>query len=46
MKIEILQPQGINEIGNRQNQEDSLFPSVELATADDRLFMVCDGMVR
>jgi protein phosphatase len=44
MKIEILQPQGINEIGNRQNQEDSLFPSVELATADDRLFMVCDGM--
>lgn len=44
MKIEILQPQGINEKGSRQNQEDSLFPAVESATTDDRLFMVCDGM--
>lgn len=44
MKIEILQPQGINQLGSRQNQEDSLFPAVESATTDDRLFMVCDGM--
>lgn len=44
MKIEILPPQGINELGSRQNQEDSLFPSVGAATASDRLFMVCDGM--
>ena len=44
MKIEILPPQGINELGSRQNQEDSLFPTVGAATASDRLFMVCDGM--
>ena len=44
MKIEILPPQGISELGNRQNQEDSLYPSLESATAGDRLFMVCDGM--
>lgn len=44
MKIEILPPQGINELGSRQNQEDSLFPAVESATTADRLFMVCDGM--
>lgn len=44
MRIEILQPQGINELGSRQNQEDCLFPAVESATTDSRLFMVCDGM--
>lgn len=44
MKIEILPPQGINELGNRQNQEDSLYPSVKSASTGDRLFMVCDGM--
>lgn len=44
MKIELFPPQGINELGSRQNQEDSLFPSVGAATASDRLFMVCDGM--
>ena len=44
MKIEILQPQGINELGNRQNQEDSIWPALDAATAADRLFVLCDGM--
>lgn len=44
MKIEILQPLGINELGNRQNQEDSVYPDISTATSGDRLFMVCDGM--
>lgn len=44
MKIEILPPQGINELGSRQNQEDSLFPPAGSTTANDRLFIVCDGM--
>lgn len=44
MKIEILPPQGINELGSRQNQEDSLFPPVGSTTANDHLFLICDGM--
>lgn len=35
---------GIHELGQRQNQEDSLFPTCGKATADDRLFILCDGM--
>lgn len=42
MKIEIYQPLSIHEIGRRDNQEDALWR--EGATADDRLFIVCDGM--
>ncbi len=44
MKIEFLQPLGINELGSRQNQEDSVYPEINTATAEDRLFLVCDGM--
>ncbi len=54
MKIEILPPLGINELGSRQNQEDCLFPAIESEMPDyksditerthERLFMVCDGM--
>ncbi len=44
MKIEILQPLGVNELGSRQNQEDSVYPDINTATAEDRLFLVCDGM--
>lgn len=42
MKIEIHQPLSIHEIGKRDNQEDALWRKD--ATADDRLFIVCDGM--
>lgn len=44
MKIEISQPQAIWELGQRDNQEDSIFPAFGKATNDDRLFILCDGM--
>ena len=44
MKFRLAQPQFIHEIGKRNNQEDTLFPSAGTATAEDRLFIVCDGM--
>jgi protein phosphatase len=42
MKIQIYPPLYIHEVGQRPNQEDSLFPLS--ATADDILFVLCDGM--
>lgn len=42
MKIELFPPLSIHEIGTRDNQEDALWPLQ--ATADDRLFVLCDGM--
>lgn len=44
MKIELYPPLPIHELGQRPNQEDSLYPLADEATADDRLFIVCDGM--
>ena len=44
MKFKIFQPQAIHEIGQRKNQEDTIFPAKGVATTDNRLFMVCDGM--
>ncbi|MBQ8937528.1 MAG: serine/threonine-protein phosphatase [Bacteroidaceae bacterium] len=44
MHIRISPPQALHELGARQNQEDALFPAFGQATADDRLFLVCDGM--
>ncbi len=43
MKFKIL-PYSIHELGQRKNQEDSMFPLHGEATAEDRLFLVCDGM--
>ena len=37
-------PYSLNEIGQRANQEDSIFPSKGAATEESRLFLVCDGM--
>ena len=42
MKINI--PYSLNEIGKRQNQEDSIFPAKGQADNDTRFFLVCDGM--
>lgn len=39
-----LTPYSIHELGQRQNQEDSLFPAHGESTPDDRLFILCDGM--
>lgn len=44
MKITIHTPQAIWQLGKRKNQEDALYPTPGTATADDRLFIVCDGM--
>ena len=44
MKFQLYTPQAINELGKRKNQEDTIFPEAGEATADDRLFLVCDGM--
>lgn len=40
----ILNARSIWEIGPREKQEDSIFPEVNKIKADDRLFIVCDGM--
>ncbi|MDR3267052.1 MAG: protein phosphatase 2C domain-containing protein [Tannerella sp.] len=44
MSITIERPFATTEKGKRQNNEDYIFPSSELATPDQRLFMVCDGV--
>ena len=35
----------LQELGQRANQEDSLFPALGKSTSDDRLFVLCDGTV-
>ena len=42
MKISLYPPLSIQEIGNRNNQEDALWPLQP--TVNDRLFVLCDGM--
>ncbi len=44
MEIKIELPQGIYEIGNRDKQEDTIYPAMGKATTDDRVFILCDGM--
>lgn len=44
MKFEIFTPTVIHELGQRSNQEDSVFPARGAAADTDRLFLVCDGM--
>lgn len=39
-----LQPYSLQELGQRENQEDSMFPTVGKSTPNDRLFILCDGM--
>lgn len=40
----LLNALAIHELGQRSNQEDSIYPEIGKASPDDRLFMVCDGM--
>ena len=44
MRIKIYPPLAIQELGNRDNQEDYIYPVYGKATAKDHLFIVCDGM--
>ena len=43
MKFEV-KAYSMQELGQRQNQEDCLFPAVGGQTGGDRLFILCDGM--
>ena len=44
MKIDIFPPLSIHELGQRDNQEDALYP--QTGTTSDRLFVLCDGIGR
>lgn len=44
MEINIRIPLFCNEIGQRENNEDTVYPKPLMATGSDRLFLVCDGM--
>lgn len=44
MKIFLRTPQAFSEIGRKENQEDALFPKPADATAEQRFFILCDGM--
>lgn len=44
MSLNIFEPVCIYEKGERENNEDSVFPSYREASEDDRLFVVCDGL--
>lgn len=44
MKYIIRQPQSFSEIGRKDNQEDFLWPNPLTVTADQRIFIMCDGV--
>lgn len=45
MEVSILHtPYYCNEIGRRENNEDSIYPRPGLVSEESRLFLVCDGM--
>lgn len=44
MKFTLYPPQAIHELGQRDNQEDAIYPQMGEATVRDRLFILCDGM--
>lgn len=44
MTTELLLCSAINEIGQRENNEDSIFPNREISSSLTSLFLVCDGV--
>ena len=44
MKYVLAKPLSIYQLGQRKNQEDSIYPKMGEATDKDRLFVLCDGM--
>lgn len=44
MKTEIYPPLAIHQIGQRDNNEDAVYPKIGKATVNDKLFLVCDGV--
>jgi len=44
MQITIQPPLAFSELGQRQNNEDSIFPLLGTANQNTNLFLVCDGV--
>ncbi|GEM_PF-451877 len=44
MAIQLFSPVYLHEKGKRKNNQDAIYPVADAATAQDRLFMVCDGV--
>ncbi len=44
MEIQIRQPLSFSEPGERPTNQDFIYPDPDVASADDRLFLVCDGI--
>ena len=44
IQYKIANPIRIQHMGSRTNQEDSTYPAEQPMTADDRVFVLCDGM--
>ena len=44
MKITLYKPDGFQEVGRKDNQEDYFVPRELLSAADSRFFILCDGM--
>ena len=44
MTISIHQPYALHEVGQRENNEDNIYPAKGSATASDSLLIVCDGV--
>lgn len=44
MAIVLKSPVSLNEKGKRKNNQDSIYPFISANTAQQRLFMVCDGV--
>lgn len=44
LSIEIKQPFALNELSQRENNEDSIYPSMGEANSNHNLFIVCDGV--
>lgn len=44
MNINIHKPFSISEVGKRVNNQDTVYPTNDVANENDRLFLVCDGV--
>lgn len=44
MNITLGKPLAVSDKGRRSNNEDALYPQSELASPEERLFLVCDGV--
>ncbi len=44
MKYTLRQPIGYSEIGRKRRQEDAVYPLFDAVTADERVFVLCDGV--